>query len=203
MMSAMPESTLRWQRCRRPPRWHTPPRASLRASCPRARVLEIPTPRWSTYDSVKHGKPLPTKAPATVQQRAWTSPIWYTPTDQDRSERPSIPGLYTVADLAAHGIAPMTDEEILAVTSGHTIRSVNLITGYEVILHHWSDGNRSLMGLADRPVVTPYTIQDGRRIETSLLGDHMSVALYPVDGRILGARDDEAGYVNYEAITLN
>jgi len=43
-------------------------------------------------------------------------------------------------------------------------------------------------------------IRDGRRIETTVLGDQISVALFPVDGRILGARDDEAGYVNWEAI---
>ncbi len=43
------------------------------------RVLEIPTPRWTTYDAVRFGLPLPTEVPAIVQDRAYTSPVWYSP----------------------------------------------------------------------------------------------------------------------------
>jgi hypothetical protein len=44
-----------------------------------ARVLEIPTPRWTAYEAVRFGIELPDEVPVTTQERAYTSPIWYTP----------------------------------------------------------------------------------------------------------------------------
>jgi len=44
-----------------------------------ARVIEIPTPRWTAYDAVRFNIKMPPEVTMKHQERAWTSPVWYTP----------------------------------------------------------------------------------------------------------------------------
>jgi len=44
-----------------------------------ARVIEVPTPRWTAHDAFRFGLKLPAEVPMKTQERAYTSPIWHTP----------------------------------------------------------------------------------------------------------------------------
>ncbi|MEZ4290492.1 MAG: DUF3604 domain-containing protein [Myxococcota bacterium] len=59
--------------------WEDPDFDATKPAVYYVRVLEIPTPRWTTYDAARFGTPLPERVPATTRERAYTSPIWYEP----------------------------------------------------------------------------------------------------------------------------
>ena len=44
-----------------------------------ARVIEIPTPRWTAYEALRFGVEMSSDVPMTTQERGYTSPIWYKP----------------------------------------------------------------------------------------------------------------------------
>jgi hypothetical protein len=59
--------------------WHDPHFDPAHSAFYYARVLEIPTPRHSLYDAVALGQDAVKKWPSSLQERAYTSPIWYQP----------------------------------------------------------------------------------------------------------------------------
>jgi hypothetical protein len=59
--------------------WRDPDFDADQAAFYYARVLEIPTPRWSTIDAAALGVEIPDGLPVSIQERAYTSPIWYAP----------------------------------------------------------------------------------------------------------------------------
>jgi Protein of unknown function (DUF3604) len=91
-----------------------------------ARVLEIPTPRWTTIQAAKLGIAPPDVVPATQQERAWTSPIWYTPTAEARQSAKI--GL-TVADLQKQGAVALSNAGLKALLVDKSPTLQNNVTG--------------------------------------------------------------------------
>jgi Protein of unknown function (DUF3604) len=59
--------------------WKDPDFDPAEAAFYYARVIEIPTPRWTAYEAMRYGVTMPKEVPMTTTERAYTSPIWYTP----------------------------------------------------------------------------------------------------------------------------
>ena len=59
--------------------WRDPTFRPNEAAVYYLRVLEIPTPRWSTLQAIQAGLPISKAVPVTIQERGWSSPIWYDP----------------------------------------------------------------------------------------------------------------------------
>jgi hypothetical protein len=59
--------------------WKDPTFEPLQLAFYYVRVIQIPSPRWTAYDQKRYGIKMPDYVPMTVTDRAYTSPIWYTP----------------------------------------------------------------------------------------------------------------------------
>jgi hypothetical protein len=91
-----------------------------------ARVLEIPTPRWTTIQAAQLGIAPPDTVHPTQQERAWSSPIWYTPTAEARQAAKA--GL-TVDDLKKQGAVALRDAELKALLVEKSPFLQNNVTG--------------------------------------------------------------------------
>jgi hypothetical protein len=175
-----------------------------------ARVLQIPTPRWTTYDAKKLGVPPPSWVAATVQERAWTSPIWYSPSeDAAKSEKRAM----TVAEVQSEGAVALDDTQLKALVVGKTFRVRNRVTGDRFEILYGKDGRRiitTVNGKQPEPgevwdvehggeLGSPagYEISGGRII-TTLEMTPFDVTVYKLGEKYVAARSNEFGYVNYE-----
>jgi hypothetical protein len=59
--------------------WTDPDFDASQSAAYYARVIEIPTPRWTAYEAARFGIKMSSEVPMITQERAYTSPIWYTP----------------------------------------------------------------------------------------------------------------------------
>ncbi len=174
-----------------------------------ARVLQIPTPRWSTYDANKLGVPPPNWVAATVQERAWTSPIWYSPSEGARKSEKGV----TIAELQTKGAVVLDDAQLKALVVGKAFRVRNRVTGDRFEILYGNDGRRLITSFnGKQPAAgevwdvehggalgspTEYEISGGRII-TTLEMTPFAVTVYKLGDKYMAARSNEFGYANYE-----
>ena len=175
-----------------------------------ARVLQIPTPRWTTYDAKKLGVLPPNNIPATVQDRAWTSPIWYSPSDEARK---SAKQGTTVADLRQRGAVPLDDAQVKQLIVGKVLKVRNTVTGQRIEILYGQNGRRLILSIDGRqPPVgdigdvlhsgelgspARYEIRGGK-IVTTLANTPFEISVFKVGDKYVAARSNEFGYANYE-----
>jgi hypothetical protein len=175
-------------------------------------VLEIPTPRWTFIQAVKAGIPPPDMVPLTGQERAWTSPIWYTPTADARKNAQA--GM-TVGGLRAKGATALGDAQLKALIAGKAFWVRNNVTGEQFSVSYTAEGESAVFHVGKsattpssvgNPVrdgyqgtTTPYKIEGGK-VVTMISQDPVAVTIYKLGDIFYGARSNEFGYANYEMI---
>lgn len=146
-----------------------------------------------------------------MQERAWSSPIWYTPTAAARGAAKKGP---TVAELLRQGAVALDDAKLRELAVGRTLRVRNAVTGQVFEILYGTGGQRIVtamdgetprsnpLGEAFHGARAPYEIRDGRLV-TQIAGTPFEVTVYRLGERFVAARGDELGYANYEVEKLD
>ena len=169
-----------------------------------ARVIQIPTPRWSTFDAKKLGVAPPTSVPSSIQERAWTSPIWYTPAKQDAREGNKQQGV-TVADLRRKGAMPLNNAQLNELLVGKSLWMRNTVTGGRYESVYQKDGHVLTAHVSKNAITetevgklpAAYSIQNGK-VVSSIGNTAFDLTFYKMGGTYYAARSDEFGYANYQ-----
>jgi uncharacterized protein DUF3604 len=176
------------------------------------RVLEIPTPRWTLIQSVKSGLQAPDMVPLTGQERAWSSPVWYTPSAEARKNAPA--GM-TVTELKGKGASALSDAQLKALIVGKGLYMRNNVTGEQFSQLFTAEGHTNVyhVGInAAMPssygkvvkdgyegLTSPYKIEGGKLV-TFVSQQPYALTFYKLGDTYYAARSDEFGYANYEII---
>ena len=177
-----------------------------------ARVLEIPTPRWTLIQAVKAGIPPPDVVPLTGQERAWSSPIWFTPSAE--AQKSASTGM-TVADLKTKGATPLGNPELKELIVGKAFWLRNNVTGEQFSQNFTEEGQMitfrvgtsaempsgfgDVVADGNRGRTSSYRI-DGDKLVTLVSQDPYSWTFHKLGDTYYAARSNEFGYANYEII---
>ena len=166
-----------------------------------ARAIQIPTPRWSTFDAAKLGVLPPGNVAASIQERAWSTPIWYTPSEADAARSRS--GLL-VADLVKSQATALGDDDLKKLVFGKNLSVRNNVTGTTSNVLFGVNGKRidTELGANSNSVsstTAAYEIKDGH-IVTTIEGTPFELTVYRSGDKYVAARNDEFGHANYELV---